>query len=210
LKHIKTNKKGKTVETFTYPFYNTEDYLIYILPYKNENGKNINVSIQAHKLFALVYEDNDDILRKDNVDHIDRIRCFCMPQNIRWTTSKENQNNKSGCIGKDDRQHTNEDITYLKDWIQHVKLTKAKGKDKYLKKLDVELKNLNNEVNNNKILEERKDKILEERYNDYTFLPIFYLSFLLIFYYYLLRYLIFRAPLLISLSNYLPLLLLST
>jgi hypothetical protein len=72
---------------------------------------------------------------------LDRIRCFCSPRNIRWTTSIKNQNNKGGCIGKDEREHTNEDITYLEDWIQHVKLTKAKGKDNYLKKLDLILKN---------------------------------------------------------------------
>jgi hypothetical protein len=159
LKHIKTNKKGKTIETLTYPVYNSEDYLTYILPYKNEEGKIKNLNLKAHRLFGLVYLDNDDALNKDNVDHIDRIRCFCSPQNIRWATSEENQNNKRGCIGKDERQHTNEDITYLEDWIQHIKLTKAKGKDNYLKKLDVILKELNNEVN--------KDKIFEDKYNKF-------------------------------------------
>jgi hypothetical protein len=38
-------------------------------------------------------------------------------------------------------------------------LTKAKGKNEYLNRLDMILKNLNNEVN--------KNKILEEKYNNY-------------------------------------------
>jgi hypothetical protein len=117
LKHIKTNKKGKTIETFTYRGYKSDEYLTYVLPYKNEEGKTINVNIKTHKLFALVFNDNKDILRNTDADHIDRIRCFCMPKNIRCVTSQVNQNNKGGCVSKDEREHTNEDITYLENWI---------------------------------------------------------------------------------------------
>jgi hypothetical protein len=45
LKHIKTNKKGKTIETLTYPVYNSEDYLSHVLPYKNKENKIKNVNI---------------------------------------------------------------------------------------------------------------------------------------------------------------------
>jgi hypothetical protein len=52
LKHIKMKKKGKTIESFTYPNYHSDEYLSYVLPYKNEEGKTINVNIQANKLFG--------------------------------------------------------------------------------------------------------------------------------------------------------------
>jgi hypothetical protein len=79
LKHIKTDKKGNIKESLTYPTIDSDGYLTYVLPYVNEEGKTYYVNIKAHKLFGLVYLDNDDIFHNTDVDHIDRIRCFCSP-----------------------------------------------------------------------------------------------------------------------------------
>jgi hypothetical protein len=74
-------------------------------------------------------------------------------------TAQTNQENKGQCDTKINRTHTNADVMYLEDWISHVKLTKRKGTEKYLKSLNNDLKDLKEEVEENEIKEiEKKHK----------------------------------------------------
>jgi hypothetical protein len=63
-----------------------------------------------------------------------------------------NQENKGQCETKINRLHTNSDITYLKDWVSHVKLSKAKGTEKYLKSWNEDQIELKKEVKINRVL----------------------------------------------------------
>jgi hypothetical protein len=101
---IKINKKGeeKIVETLIYPNYDKQGYLTYDISYKDVYNKTCKINIKAYRLFDMVFNDNEDILRNRDVDHKDRIRCFCMPENLRMVTSKINQNNKGACENKID------------------------------------------------------------------------------------------------------------
>jgi hypothetical protein len=101
------------------------------------NHKNYN--IYAHRLFGWIYNNNNDIIRKTDCDHIDRHRWCNRPENLGWVTSVENQNKKGRCLTKIDRKHDNFDIDYLEEWIIHIKLIKIKGKDEYIKSLNNDL-----------------------------------------------------------------------
>ena len=108
----------------------------------------------------MVFNDNNDIFRNNNCDHIDRFRWCNKPENTRWVTSRENMNNKGICADKIDRQHDKKDIEYLEDWIAHINVISIKKKDEYLKSLNDDLQKIQNEIDDN------IEKELEEKHKD--------------------------------------------
>jgi sugar/nucleoside kinase (ribokinase family) len=92
----------------------------------------------------MVFNDNDDIFRNTNFDHIDRFRWCNKPENTRSVTSQVNQNNRGICADKDDRTYNKDDITYLERWIDHIKI--IKGNEKYLETLNEDPQAINYEV----------------------------------------------------------------
>jgi hypothetical protein len=74
----------------------------------------------------MVFNDNDDIFRKTDCDHIDRFRWNNNPKNLRWVTSQDNMKNRGCCVTKIDRLHNKTDIDYLEKWITYVEKTAKK------------------------------------------------------------------------------------
>jgi hypothetical protein len=67
----KKNKKGELEEKLGYPIFSPDDYLKYQL-YDENNLEKKNDTICAHRLFGMVFNDNTDIFRNTDCDHIDR------------------------------------------------------------------------------------------------------------------------------------------
>jgi hypothetical protein len=155
IKTSKNKRSGKIKENLVYPSSDNDGYLQYILrsDYDSEDKK---YNISAHNLFGIVFNDNNDIFRNTDCDHIDRFRWCNKPENTRWVSSIENQNNKGQCSAKIDRKHNKKDIEYREDWIVHVKsiptkrekiITVKNEKIKYLDLLNNDLQVIKNKVN---------------------------------------------------------------
>jgi hypothetical protein len=78
----KNKRSGKVKEKLVYPSIDNDGYLAYILTsdYDSEKKK---YNISAHRLFGIVFNDNDDIFRNTDCDHIDRFRWCDKPENTR-------------------------------------------------------------------------------------------------------------------------------
>jgi hypothetical protein len=120
--------------------------------YDENNLEKKNYTICAHRLFGMVFNDNTDIFRNIDCDHIDRFRWCNRPENTRWVTSFENQNNRESCVGKTNRTHNEINIKYLEKWIERVKKMqvkddkKKKQKEEYVKSLNDDLQAIKNEI----------------------------------------------------------------
>jgi hypothetical protein len=64
-----------------HPSIRPEGYLKYNLV--NDRNKSKKCSFYAHRLFEMVFNDNDDIFRNTDCDHIDRFRWCNRPENTR-------------------------------------------------------------------------------------------------------------------------------
>ena len=125
IKTTKNKRSGKIKEKLVYPSIDNECYLYYNLR-SDHNSKDKPYSISAHRLFGIVFNNNNYIFRNKDCDHIDRFRWCNKPENTRFVTSIENQNNRDICAGKINRKHYKKDIEYLKVWIAHVKSVPSK------------------------------------------------------------------------------------
>tara|TARA_R110000824_G_C14750119_1_gene628474 strand:- start:33 stop:482 length:450 start_codon:yes stop_codon:yes gene_type:complete len=85
-----TKKRNK----FLKPGGNGDGYEIF----KLYEGHNIHKTITCHRLVAVHYIPNPENLKE--VDHLNRIRDDNRVENLRWVTSKENNNNKGFQINK--------------------------------------------------------------------------------------------------------------
>jgi hypothetical protein len=103
-------------------------YLCYNLTSDYDLTKKV-YTISAHRLFGIIFNDNNDIFRNTDCDHIDRFRWCNRPENTIWITSIENQNNKCTSNAKIDRKHNKTDISYLENWIAHMEFLKVKKND---------------------------------------------------------------------------------
>jgi hypothetical protein len=117
---ITYKKNGEIDYKMVYPSVNSQGYLKYKL-YNYHDSVKKNYTIGAHRLFGMIFNDNDDIFRYTEWDHIDRFLWDNIPINTSWATPVENQNNPESCGGKINRKHDKIDIKYLEKWIEHVK-----------------------------------------------------------------------------------------
>jgi hypothetical protein len=150
IKTIKNKKTGKIKDKLVYPSIDNDGYLKYNLR-SDHNSKDKVYGISAHRLFGIVFNDNNDIVRNTDCDHIDRFRWCNKPENTRWVTSSENQNNRESCVGKINRLHNEFDIKILEKWIEHVKKIQFKDKKKkqkkeYIQSLNDDLQAIKNEI----------------------------------------------------------------
>ena len=78
-----TNKRsGKIKEKLVFPSIDHDGYLHYILR-SDYDSEDKSYRISAHRLFEFVFNDNDDILRNTDCDHMDRNRWCNKPENTR-------------------------------------------------------------------------------------------------------------------------------
>ena len=101
IKTTKNKKTGKIKDKLVYPSITTDGYLKCNLR-SDHNSKDKVYGILAHRLFGIVFNDNNDIFRNTDCDHMDRNRWCNKPDNTRWVTSFENQNNRGICADKID------------------------------------------------------------------------------------------------------------
>ena len=106
-------------------------YKGYLEIYLSENGKRKNFKI--HRLVAQAFIPNPD--NKPQVDHINRIRNDNHVDNLRWSTSSENQQNT---VHQCDNKLGIKNISYceIRKRYQYNKMIQGKRVRKYFKTLD--------------------------------------------------------------------------
>jgi hypothetical protein len=80
IKKIRNRRSGKIKEKIVSPSINPEGYLYYNLTSDSDLVKK-TYNIYVHRLFGMVFNDNNDIFRNTDCDHIDRFRWCNKPEN---------------------------------------------------------------------------------------------------------------------------------
>jgi hypothetical protein len=93
LKITQNKRSGKIKEKLVYHRISKDNYLKSTLKSDYHPAKK-TYNIYAHRLFATVVNENDDIFRNTDCVHINRFRWCNRPENTRWVTSLENMDNK--------------------------------------------------------------------------------------------------------------------
>jgi hypothetical protein len=98
------------------------------------------MNFKAHRLIDLVFKDNYDVFRNTNANSINQNDSYCRLSNVRMVTVQTNQENQSQADIKTNGLCTHANITYLEDWILHIRLTKGKNTKNELNQNLIELK----------------------------------------------------------------------
>jgi hypothetical protein len=110
----KNKRSDKITKKVVYPSVSPDDCLKHFLKSDHDKTKKI-CNIYAHILFDIVFNDNNDIFRNSDCNHIDRFQWCNKPDNTRCAISLENQSNKGIYSTKIDRKHNKHDIDYLEN-----------------------------------------------------------------------------------------------